>query len=399
MRNQLRKVSDLLQDVAKFWFVTSILLLGLSKASEPRDQIASNRRLILPNEPFNYSQPVLPKHVSSVADLYDNQPDDNVITDAGATLGRVLFYDKSLSLNGKVACASCHLQTNAFTDPRVKSIGFKGREVRRHSMSLVNLRYYRRGKFFWDERAGSLEKQVLMPISDKIEMGHDINVLVNDLQKDPIYPPLFDSAFGEDRVTRIRIAKALAQFVRSIISFQSPFDIGLDSVASVNEPFPNFSEQENLGKVQFFGRARCAECHLPNNLSVGNDRGQFAFFQLDQPSVNGIDSESPNVDRGVGEHTDNRLDDGKFKASSLRNIELTAPYMHDGRFRTLDQVIEHYNWSVRPHRNLDQRLNDFSANGMALPEVEKVALTAFLKTLTDPALISDPKYSNPFSGK
>ncbi len=133
------------------------------------------------------------------------------------------------------------------------------------------------------------------------------------------------------------------------------------------------------------------ETRQANRAAHTADR-QSAFFQLAEPQVNGIDNDSPDVDGGVGEQTGRIADFGRFKASSLRNVELTAPYMHDGRFITLDQVIEHYNWSVRPHPNLDPRLQDFAANGLALPEVEKVALAAFLLTLTDHELIKDPKY-------
>lgn len=262
-------------------------------------------------------------------------------------------------------------------------------------MSLVNLRYYRPGKFFWDHRADSLEAQVLMPIENPIEMGHRLDILVDQLQATAFYQPLFESAFGESAfgesvVTKDRIAKALAQFVRSIVSYRSRYDMGRAQVASVLEPFPNFTEQENFGKEQFFGRARCAQCHLPSD-GAGQ---QSAFFQLSKPAANGVDSDDAS-DLGLAEHTGRLGDRGKFKASTLRNIELTAPYMHDGRFKTLDSVIEHYNWSVRPHQNLDPILQDF-VSGLALPEVPKVALAAFLLTLTDHELIRDPRFSDPF---
>lgn len=338
----------------------------------------------------------MPAHVVEVLDRFDNQPDGNPITDAGATLGRVLFYDATLSADGSTSCASCHAQHLGFAEDKRTSVGFSGMRVRRNSMSLVNLRFYRRGRFFWDERAESLEAQVLMPIEDPIEMGHDLEKLVVQLQQDPIYPPLFKSAFHDERVTKDRIAKALAQFVRSIVSFGSRYDIGRSQVSSVLEPFPNLTQQENLGKEQFFGRARCAECHLPDRNDLRVASRQSAFFQLERPTVNGIDSNVENMDQGVGEATGREADVGKFKSSSLRNIEVTGPYMHDGRFHTLDQVIEHYNWSVRPHDNLDARLQDFAANGLAIPEVEKVALEAFLRTLTDHEFLRDPKYSDPF---
>jgi len=367
---------------------------GLGQATRPAG--ATKRKLILPSAPLRYAEQILPDHIKAVSKLFDNTPDSNPITDDGATLGRVLFYDPTLSANGSTSCASCHSQSTAFTDARRFSKGFEGREVDRNSMSLVNLRYYRTGKFFWDERAASLEDQVLMPIENPVEMGHHLPSLVAQLQQDPIYPPLFRSAFGTSQVTEQRLARALAQFIRSMVSVRSRYDLGRAEVNSVLDPFPNFSEQENYGKQQFFGRAKCSECHLPE---IENGRGatrQSAFFQLEKPLVNGIDSDSADVDGGVGASTGRTEDWGRFKATSLRNIELTAPYMHDGRFRTLDQVIEHYNWSVKPHRNLDSRRRDFAANGLALPEVENVALAEFLKTLTDHKFINHPKFSKPF---
>lgn len=359
--------------------------------------VVPRRQLTLPATPFRYADQALPRHVRQVAGHFDNTPESNPITDQGATLGRVLFYDPKLSANGSTSCSSCHSQQTAFTDARRFSQGFQGKEVDRNSMSLVNLRYYRPGKFFWDERADSLEEQVLMPIENPIEMGHELSALISQLQSDPIYPPLFNEAFGTSEVTKERLARALAQFIRSLVSVTSRFDQGRAEVNSVLDPFPNFSEQENYGKKQFFGRARCAECHLPEMKETSRPARQSAFFQLEGPLVNGIDSDSDQVDGGVGALTAKESDWGRFKATSLRNVVLTAPYMHDGRFRTLDQVIEHYNWSVKPHRNLDHRLKDFAANGLALPEVEKVALAAFLGTLTDPKFLNDPKFSDPFT--
>lgn len=382
--------------------ITIVLCLFVTSAFGQISDFASvaagpKRQLTLPEKPYRYADQVLPRHVKKFADLFDNTPAINPITNEGATLGRVLFYDPNLSANGSTSCSSCHSQQTAFTDSRQFSKGFEGKAVDRNSMSLVNLRYYRPGKFFWDERANSLEDQVLMPIENPIEMGHELTALVSQLQSDPIYPPLFKDAFGTSEVTKERLSFALAQFIRSMISVNSRFDQGRAKVTSVLDPFPNFSEQENYGKQQFFGRARCSECHLPETEGRSGPARQSAFFQLEGPLVNGIDNDSDQVDGGVGAVTSKESEWGRFKSTSLRNVALTAPYMHDGRFRTLDQVIEHYNWSVKPHRNLDHRLEDFAANGLALPEVEKVALAAFLGTLTDPTFLTDPKFSNPFS--
>jgi cytochrome c peroxidase len=368
-----------------------------SESQQNPDSDRSVRGLVrLPSAPFHYGNIDLPQHFRRAAGRFDNTPSDNSITDHGATLGRVLFYDNTLSINGTTSCASCHKQEFAFTDDRKLSVGFGGAKVKRNSMSLINTRFYRRGKFFWDERASSLEAQVLMPIENEIEMGHDLAALIIQLQSDPLYPPLFKEAFGSEQVTAERIAKALAQFVRSIVSYRSKYDVGRAKVQSVLDPFPNFTDQENYGKQQFFGRANCANCHLADTHQAEDSARQTAFFYVEAPVVNGIDSEVESADTGVGGRSGLGRDVGRFKAPSLRNVELTSPYMHDGRFVTLDQVIEHYNWSVRPHKNLDRRLQDIAANGLALPEVEKVALTKFLTTLTDHKLTKDPKFSDPF---
>ena len=359
-------------------------------------QVQLSQRLNLPEVPFDYAGQKIPQHVRSHELAFDNEPSKNKITNHGATLGRVLFYEKGLSVNGSISCGSCHMQRYAFSDPRKKSSGYKGQLGSRNSMALVNLRFNPSGRFFWDERAESLESQVLMPIVDENEMGHSLGDVERFLQNDPMYLELFSSAFGDPTITRQRIAMALAQFLRSMISFNSRYDRGLAITGDVTQPFPNYTEQENLGKTEFFGRGRCAECHLPQLPQGGRSSQQHAFFQLLSPMVNGVDSDTPEADEGVFVVTKKVQDIGKFKASSLRNIELTAPYMHDGRFQTLDQVLEHYNWSVKPHPNLDPRLKDFSANGMAMPEVQKVALAAFLRTLTDPQFIYDPKFSDPF---
>ena len=358
----------------------------------------AKRRLNLPPQPLDYVSTAFPRHFQRVASRYDNTPADNPITNHGATLGRVLFYDQQLSRNGTTSCASCHQQKLAFADGKRVSVGFDKQPVTRNSMSLLNLRYYQRGKMFWDERAKSLEAQVLMPIENEIEMGHDLQQLTAQLQADPLYPPLFAAAFGDPQVTSQRIARSLAQFIRAIVSYRSKYDEGRAQVATVHDAFPNFTKQENYGKQLFLGRARCAECHLEPQAGTKADapNRQSAFFYVAQPTVNGVDSDVPKVDLGVAAATQRRTDKGRFKVSSLRNIFLTGPYMHDGRFITIEQVIEHYNWSVRPHPNLDERLADFAANGLALPETEKVALVQFLATLTDHEILTDRRFSDPF---
>jgi cytochrome c peroxidase len=247
-------------------------------------------------------------------------------------------------------------------------------------MSLVNLRYYLRARFFWDERAGSLEETVLLPIQSQVEMGQDLTRLMDVLAKDKHYPGLFQRAFGDGKVTPERTAKALAQFLRSMVSCRSKYDAGLAKVASVRDDFPNFTVQENRGKALFL--SNCAICHLP---------GQDAHFSMIAPANNGLDADYKNPDGGVGDITLNGRQIGQFKSPSLRNVERTAPYMHDGRFDTLEKVIDHYSKEVKPHPNLDPRMSR-----LHFTNSEKAALVAFLKTLTDQKFLTDPKFSDPF---
>jgi cytochrome c peroxidase len=365
----------------------------------PRE--AKIRTLRLPEKPYHYADVELPAHFKArvVRDL-DNTPRDNPITDAGATLGRVLFYDTRVSANGTIACASCHKQKNAFSDPGNKfSKGYEGKETDRNAMPLVEARYYSRGRFFWDERARTLEDQVLMPIQNKIEMGQDLTKLVDLLAREPEYPELYRKAFGDSKVTKERTAKALAQFVRSLVSYQSKYDEGVVQVRSRNDDFPNFSREENRGKAIFM--QRCAVCHMPGQ--------QDAVFSTQNPQNNGLDADVKVADLGVADVTLDRNQAGRFKSPSLRNIEFTGPYMHDGRFAKLEDVIEHYSTGIKLHPNLDGRLRnvvsggppgrDRQTRGFQFSTQEKAALLTFLKTLSDPKFISDPKFSDPFEIK
>ena len=300
-----------------------------------------------------------------------------------ATLGRVLFYDTRLSANNTTACGSCHLQSRAFSHPERFNQGFEGKRVDRNAMALVNLRYYPRGRFFWDERARTLEAQTLMPIQNGIEMGQDLTKLVQTLGKDDRYLELFHERVSASReITSERIGKGLAQFLRSLVSYQSKYDEGRAAASSVRSDFKNFTAQENRGKSLFLGR--CATCHMP--------RGQDAHFIMLRPSNNGLDRDHKKSDGGVGDITLRGGEVGLFKSPSLRNVELTAPYMHDGRLATLEAVIDHYAREVKNHPNLDGRVR----RARNIRRGDKAALIAFLKTLTDKKFITDPKFSDPF---
>lgn len=360
--------------------------------------------LDLPAVPDNYAQPSLPAHFrSAYVQASDNTPADNALTNAGATLGRVLFYDPILSQNRSIACASCHAQDKGFGDPSTFSEGFAGGKTTRNAMPILNARYYRNGRFFWDQRAATLEEQVVGPIQNEVEMGLTLPEAVSRVQAQPYYPPLFQRAFGDQQITSDRIAKSLAQFARSIVSYRSRFDQGLAQAGDVAASFANFSQEENQGKALFLGRAGCAACHLDSGPPAGppQPRPNQALFYIEIATNNGLDAQVDVGDDGVGDISGRAADKGRFKSPSLRNIAVTGPYMHDGRFTTLTQVIEHYNSGVQAHPNLDPRLRT-SPTGPVVPKrlgltaAEVQSIAAFLSTLTDEALQTDRSFSDPF---
>ena len=360
--------------------------------------------LTLPDTPDNYANPSLPAHFrSAYVRASDNTPADNLTSDAGASLGRVLFYDPVLSQNRSIACASCHAQDKGFGDPSTFSMGFAGGLTGRNAMPIIDARYYRNGRFFWDERAATLEAQVVGPIQNSVEMGLTLPEAVSRVQGQPYYAPLFKRAFGDTQVTADRLAKALAQFARSIVSYRSRFDQGLAQAGDVMPSFANFTAEENQGKALFMGRAGCAACHLDSGPPAGppGARANQAAFFIEIPTNNGLDAQVDVGDDGVGDISGRSQDKGRFKSPSLRNIAVTGPYMHDGRFTTLTQVIEHYNSGVQAHPNLDVRLRTAPTGPivprrLGLTAAEAKAIAAFLGTLTDDALLSDPKFSDPF---
>ena len=357
---------------------------------------------VLPSPPFDYFVnlpayfyvPAVPGSPTQIAVIdHDNTPGSNPTTSSGATLGRVLFHDRELSLNRTVSCSSCHEQAHGFADSRTLSVGFAGGNTRRHSMGLTNARFYQRGRAFWDERAQTMEVQALMPIQDPVEMGMTLADLETRLAQKSYYPALFDAAFGDPAISADRIGKAIAQFVRSLVSITSRYDQGRAMVGNFNQPFPNFTAQESQGKNLFLtapqaGGAGCGGCHATEAF-VNEQNG---------PMNSGLDSNT-SADQGAFETfgTPNFL--GSFKVPSLRNIGVRAPYMHDGRFATLEQVVEHYNSGVQPHPNLDPRLRLPNGNPIRLnlTAAQKQALVAFMNTLTDTAFLSDPRYSDPFT--
>ncbi len=365
--------------------------------------------LELPDTPFNYSNVNFPDSFTDYVFTFDNTPQDNPITDAGATLGRVLFYDKNMSVNNTISCASCHVQELGFSDPNAKSTGFEGGHTFRNSMGFANAGFYKPERYFWDQRAATLEEQTLIPIQDEVEMGMTLSELTQKMSDLEYYKPLFKDAFGDETITSERISKALAQFIRSIYSFNSKYDIGIAQTGNIFEDFPNFTTEENLGKDVFNGKltpeaiASCVTCHLPNNeplhyaLPLPENLNQV-IFSGGEPDNIGLDDSINVPDNGWGAFLGIETLYGHFKTPSLRNIALTAPYMHDGRFETLEEVVEHYSTGIKAHPYLSAHMKDSQGNPrhLNLTEEEKAGLVAFLKTLTDYELITDEKYSDPF---
>ena len=393
-----------------FLAVTFLMVIVSCKKEEKNSETNTNpfADLNLPAVPFNYANISLPAHFTTngypsrfafqfAAIESDNTPGSNPTTDAGATLGRVLFYEKKLSANGTIACASCHKQELGFSDDEVLSLGFDGGRTRRHSMGLTNARFYETGKFFWDERAATLEDQVLMPFQDEVEMGLTLDQVVQIVKDQAYSAPLFKEAFGDETISSERIAKALAQFVRSMVSVNSKYDQGRSQVNSPLDDFPNFTAEENLGKQLFNSQTlvapSCNSCHLseafvapllaPNGTTIGTN--------------NGLDASST-TDLGIYETTKVNGHRGKFKVPSLRNVALRAPYMHDGRFATLEEVVEHYSTGIQNHPTLQPFLKDMNGNPVKynFTSAESQAIVAFLKTLTDNQFSTDEKYSDPF---
>jgi cytochrome c peroxidase len=363
------------------WITGSVAAQGKGAAA-PLTKPSTTRTLRLPDTPLAYASATLPPHfLTAAAQRFDNTPQENPITDWGATLGRVIFYDTRLSANNTTSCGSCHVQSHAFVDPNRFSRGYLGGTTDRHAMNLVNLRYSPRARFFWDERGANLEAMVLMPVQNTLEMGLDITQLPGILARDSKYPDLFRKAFGDSEITNTRISQALAQFLRSMVSYRSRYDEGRVQAQAIAEDFPNYTSQENRGKALFV--RNCALCHLPQQ--------QEAHFIMTEPVNTGLDEDTSHTDGGVGDITLNPADMGHFKSPNLRNVEVAAPYMHDGRFPTLDAVIDHYSSGGKNHPNRDIRIQP-----MHFTNSEKTAIIAFLKTLTDQAFLNDSRFSDPF---
>ncbi len=313
-------------------------------------------------------------------------PEDNQTTEAGVELGRMLFYEKMLSADNTLSCASCHKQEHAFSDERTFSIGVDGKPGKRQSMSLANLVW--QTQFFWDGRVSTLEKQALFPIQDSLEMHQPLDKMVGKLQASANYPVKFMNAFGTDQITAELVAKALAQFERTLVSSNSRYDkfIRKEYVLSAQERNGMVLFQTHPTPENGLRGGNCGDCHGGGYLTFLN-----GFHN------NGLDA-SPS-DPGLGGFTKAAFDNGKFKVPTLRNIAMTAPYMHDGRFNSLEEVLDHYNEHVQNSATLDPNMsasNKVNGKSLGLTAQEKADIIAFLKTLSDSTFIQNPKFASPF---
>lgn len=303
-------------------------------------------------------------------------PADNPLTVEGVELGKKLFFEKRLSGDNTMSCASCHAPALGFTDDDQFSKGIDGIEGNRNSMVIQNLAWSPR--FFWDGRANSLEEQALEPVPNPIEMHLKWTDAAKKLNSDSEYKNLFFKAFGDVPIDSTLATKALAQFMRTLISGNSKFDKFMRGEVSLTA-----EELKGFDLFNALDGGDCFHCHTVN-----------PFFTDHSFRNNGLD-ENP-TDRGHGRVTGNPVDNFKFKVPTLRNLEFSAPYMHDGRFQTLDEVIDFYSEGVQHNSpNIDPLMEFSSQGGVLLTPIEKAALKAFLLTLSDPDFINNPEFQDP----
>ena len=306
-------------------------------------------------------------------------PSNNPQTEEGISLGKKLFFDPILSANNTQACASCHKTPNAFTDDTRFSDGIDGLFGNRNSMPLFNLAWNYDNTFFWDGRDFGLENQVFEPITNPLEMHTTWEAVTEKLQQHPEYPELFNAAFGTQTIDSVLVSKAIAQFERTLISANSKFDKFLLGTATL-------TPEETNGFNIFMDESKgdCFHCHGSENNPLWTDN---KFHN------NGLDTTFS--DLGLGNITGDPADNGKFKTPSLRNLAFTAPYMHDGRFETIEEVINHYSEGLQNSTTIDPLMKKVDQGGVQLSPQEKADLKAFLLSLSDSDFINNPDFSNP----
>jgi cytochrome c peroxidase len=353
------------KQIVSLLFCTAIVIIGCKK-DKPLGSLQQTNPYV-----FDIALGTLPSTLPI--------PATNTTTKEGVALGRMLFYDPILSGNNTQSCASCHKQEFAFTDGQQFSRGIDGSIGHRNAMPIFNLMW--NPNLFWDGRDKTLEEQALDPIIDPLEMKANLNDVLAKLNSHPKYPDLFFSAFQNKTVTKENLAKALSQFERTIISNKSKYD----KVEANPFDTDTFTASELRGKILFEGDLAskdgdCIHCHTSGST--------FTNFEFKN---NGLDLVP--TDSGRYKVTKNASDIGKFKTPTLRNIEITAPYMHDGRFTTLEEVMDHYNINFHEGPFLDGNMK-VQTKGR-LSKTQRNDIIAFMKTLTDKDLITNPAYSKP----
>lgn len=345
----------------------------------------------LPTTPYAYTDQSLPLISAYKVLSYLGGESDNATTEAGAALGRLLFYDKRLSITNTLSCGSCHQQAHGFASPNRFDTGVLGITLTRNTMGLTNVRFTRAQAWFWDMRSYfSLRGAAREEIESANIMGQQLDAAAEKLRATSLYPPLFQAAFGNDRIDEDRILRALGQYLQSLISYRTRYDDACMSTDDTPKPCgAPFTAQELRGYQMFMGTFGspgfgCASlCH--DSQTLNND------WQAD------IGLDLAYTDPGITVQPFRRGFQGAFHAASLRNLAHTPPYMHDGRFTTLREVINHFDHGIQNSPNLDFQLRDGSVpKQMNLTEAQKDDLEAFLNTLTDDAMAHDPKFSDPF---
>lgn len=330
------------------------------KSNSAIEAITTTNTPILPATSYNYIVS-FPAHLQTALAETDNTPANNPITNDGATLGRVLFYDKQLSKNNTVSCGSCHKQEFAFDDNVALSKGFEGNLSTRNSMAILNIRFYKGGKMFWDERAISPEKQALQPIQNHLEMGLTLTELETKVKALTYYPSLFEKAFGSNQIDSVKIARALAQFERSIVTYQAKYD-------RVKQGTETFTPAEAAGEQLFLtagGPTTCASCHTPPMFITSTPLQGFALRNDNDTGITG---------------------QNRFKSGSLRNIAGRTKLFHNGSIENIQAMLS----AGAPGSNLAPLPQH------SVPPQDVQNIIAFLNTLTDNTIGADAKFSNPF---
>jgi len=324
---------------------------------------------------------VLPDHVPPPI-----LPNDNALTETKVHLGKMLFYETELSGDGTMSCATCHMQASAFTDTAQFSVGINGLEGHRNAMAVFNMAWNTNG-FLWDGGPQLLRHQSLLPIQDGLEMDETLDDVIAKLSANQVYIDAFIRAFGDELITPQRMSLAMEQFMLSITSFSSKYDRYLAGQTELTESelrgLELFTTEYNEFFPEYSG-ADCQHCHGGINFS----NSQFMN--------NGLDAEGTHEDLGRFVVTGNAEDVGRFKVTSLRNIALTAPYMHDGRFNTLEEVLDHYDHGLQESSTLDPALAATMSTGLMLTDQDKADLIAFMNTLTDDGLTTETAFASPF---